>query len=123
MQHRVKMVGSYASDGLLTTDLPTLDSVTRAFGHVDGHLQRGRTSPLTDAGLQHPQPTLLDGEFGVAHVGVVALEALKYPVQIGMNLREVLLHVVEVFGVANARHNVFALSVNKEVAVRLLIAS
>ena len=46
----------------------------RSLGHLDGHAQRGRAGALADAGLQHPELALLDGELGVAHVAVVALE-------------------------------------------------
>ena len=46
----------------------------RLLGHVDGHAQRGGAGALADAGLQHPELALLDGELGVAHVAVVRLE-------------------------------------------------
>ena len=51
-----------------------------------------------------------------------AIEAVEDVHQLGVDLREVQLHVVEVFGVANARHHVFALGVDEEVAVRLVLA-
>ncbi len=94
---------------------------TGALGHVDGHLQRRGARALADAGLQHPELALLDGELGVAHVGVVLFEPLEDLEEIGMDHREVLLHVVEVFGVADARHHVLALCVDQEVAVRLVL--
>ena len=50
-------------------DLPAL-----LLGHVDGHAQRGGAGALADAGLEHPELALLDGELRVAHVAVVLLE-------------------------------------------------
>ena len=43
-------------------------------GKIDGDLHRGLDRAFAGAGLQHPQPTLLDGELDVLHVAVVALE-------------------------------------------------
>ena len=42
--------------------------------------------------------------------------------QVAVDHGEVLLHVVEVFGVADTRHHVLALGVDQEVAVRLVLA-
>ena len=67
-----------------------------ALRHVDGHLQRGGAGALADPRLQHPQLALLDGELGVAHVAVVTLEAVEDVDQLGVDLREVALQIVEV---------------------------
>ena len=93
----------------------------RALGHVDRHLQRGRPGALADTGLQHPELALVDRELGVAHVGVVLFESQEDLQQLGVDHREVLLHVVEVLGVADTRHHVLALGVHEEVAVRLVL--
>ena len=42
--------------------------------HFDRDAQRGLGGALAGAGLQHPELALLDGEFEVLHVAVVALE-------------------------------------------------
>ena len=52
----------------------------------------------------------------------MALEALKNHHQFGVGLWKLAPHRVEVFGVANARNNVFALGVDEKVTVRLVLA-
>ncbi len=93
----------------------------RSLGHVHRHAQRGRAGALADPGLQHPEPTLLDRELGVAHVAVVPLEPVEDVDELAMDLGERELQVVEVLGVADARHHILALCVDQEVAVRLLL--
>ena len=116
------MVGRYPHQCLVTGDLPSARARARALGHVDGHLQRRSAGALADTGLEHPELALLDRELGVAHVGVVPLEPPEDLHAGRRGSREVLLHVVEVFGVADARHHVLALGVDQEVAVRLVLA-
>ena len=123
MQHLIEMLGCDAGDGLGAADLPALIALAGALGHVDGHLQCSSTGALADTGLQHPQLALLDGELGVAHVGVMTLETLEDGHQLGMKHWEVTLHVIEIFGVANTGNNIFALGVDEEVAVWLVLAS
>ena len=92
-------------------------------GHVDGHAQRGRAGALADAGLEHPELALLDGELGVAHVLVVALEAGEDGEQLARGSSgSALCQRVEVLGVADAGHDVLALGVDEEVAVRPVLA-
>ncbi len=122
MEHGVEVIGRHAGERLLTRDLPPTRTRTGALGHVDGHLQRGGTRALADACLQHPELALLDGELGVAHVGVVRFETPEDLEEVGVDHREVLLHVVEVFGVADTRHHVLALRVHEEVPVGLVLA-
>ncbi|CAB4809346.1 unannotated protein [freshwater metagenome] len=123
MQHLIEMLGSDAGDGLGAADLPALIALASALGHVDGHLQCSSTGALADTGLQHPQLALLDGELGVAHVGVMTLETLEDGHQLGMKHWEVTLHVIEIFGIANTGNHIFALGVDEEVAVWLVLAS
>ena len=52
----------------------------------------------------------------------MALEALKNHNQFGVGLWKLAPHRVEVFGVTNARDNVFALGVDEKVTVRLVLA-
>ena len=42
--------------------------------HVDGDLERRLGGALAGARLQHPQAAVLDGEFQILHVAVVAFE-------------------------------------------------
>ena len=70
VEHRVEVVLGDPRHGLGLGD----PEVARAH-HVDRHLQGGGAGALAHPGLEHPELALLDGELGVAHVAVVALEA------------------------------------------------
>ena len=122
VQHRVEVLVTHSGERLFLGDLPLGGTLAGARGHVDRHLQRGGAGALADAGLQHPELALVDRELGVAHVAVVRLEAFEDGQQFVVDHREVQLHVVEIFGVADARHHVFALRVDEEVAVGLVLA-
>ena len=122
VQHLVEVLGGDAHQRLVLADLPALVALAGALRHLDGHPQRGRAGALADAGLQHPQLALLDGELGVAHVAVVPLEAVEDVHQLGVDRRELGLQRVEVLGVADAGDDVLALRVDEEVAVRLVLA-
>ena len=50
----------------------------------------------------------------------MSLESIKDRHQLCVDRRKLTFEVVERFSVANARHHVFTLSVNKEVAVRFV---
>ena len=52
----------------------------------------------------------------------MSLKSIKDCHQLCVDGRKLALEVVKRFGVANARHNVFALSINKEVAVRFVFS-
>ena len=88
--------------------------------HVHRHLQGGRAGALADAGLEHPELALLDGELGVAHVLVVPLEPVEDLQQVGVDLGELLLQRRDGLGVADAGHHVLTLRVDQEVAVGAL---
>ncbi len=122
VQHLVEVVAGDALQRFVAADLPTVRAAAGARRHVDGHLQSGRARALADARLEHPELALLDGELGVAHVLVVALEAGEDREQLVVDPREVLLEGVEVLGVADAGDDVLALGVDQEVAVGLVLA-
>ncbi len=122
MQHLIELIGREAHQGLTLGDLPLRPAASVGLGHVDGHLQCRGTGALAHPGLQHPELALFDGELGVAHVGVVPLEPVEDLDQVPVDRREVQLHVVEVLGVADAGHDIFALGVDQEVAVGLVLA-
>ena len=120
------MLGSNASNRFYLADLPRILLTLRAnssLGHVDSHTQSSGTSALTNTCLQHPQLALFDGELGVAHVFVVRLKTHKNRHQFSMNLRELGLQGIEVFGIADTSNYVFALCVDQEVTVRNVFAS
>src|SRR5256885_15671156 len=83
-------------------------------GHVHRHAQRRRARALSDAGLQHPELALLDGELGVAHIAVVLLELLEDAEQLLVDLRKLLLERREWKRVADTGHDVLALGVDEE---------
>ena len=83
MEHRVEMVL-----GDPTRPLRPGSSRARLVDHVDGHAQRGTARALAHPGLEHPELALLDGELGVAHVAVVALEPVEDPEQLACDLGE-----------------------------------
>ena len=118
VQHLVEVLGGHAGDGFFLADLPDLLRPLGSLGHVDGHAKRRGAGALAHAGLQHPQLALLDRELGVAHVGVVRLEAGENGQQLLVNGRELRLQRVEVLGVPDTGHHVLALSVDEEVTVR-----
>ena len=117
MQHLVEVFGGDALHGFGVRQADVL-----VLRHVDRDAQRGHAGALADAGLEHPELALLDGELGVTHVAVVVLEPAEDGEQFLVQLREVVREGVEIFGVANARHHVFALRVHQEVAVGLALA-
>ena len=94
----------------------------RVVDHVDRHAQRGPARALADAGLQHPELALVDGELGVAHVAVVRLEPGEDVHQLGVDGRELGFERTQRLGVADAGHDVLALGVDEEVAIGALCA-
>ena len=114
MQELVELLRSDAHDGGLAGDATLLV-------HLDGDLERGERCALADAGLEHPELALLDGEFEVHHVGVVVLEDLEDVIELLASLLETrgLGKVGDGLGVADAG-DVLALCVHQEVAVALV---
>jgi len=111
----VELVGSNAHDGLLLGDATLLV-------HLDGDLERGERGALADAGLQHPELALLDGELEVHHVGIVILEDLEDVIELLASLFETggLGELGDGRRVTNARNDVLALGVDQEVTVALV---
>ena len=115
VEELVELVGSDAHDCLLLGDATLLV-------HLDGDLERGERGALADAGLEHPELALLDGELEVHHVRIVVLEDLE-------DVVELLAGLLETRGggelgdrrrVADARDDVLTLGVDEEVAVALV---
>ena len=117
VQHLVEVLGGDALDGLVVADLPLA-----ALGHVDRHPQRRHSGALADARLEHPELALIDGELGVAHVAVVRFELVEDAHQLLVDLREARLERRQRLGLADAGHHVFALGVDEEITVGLVLA-
>ena len=103
-------------------------------GQIDGDLQRRLGGALAVAGLQHPEPALLDRELDVLHVAVVALQPLDDVDELGEDDRHGLFHrggglahllaarLGQRLGRADAGDDVLALGVDQELAVQLRLA-
>ena len=79
----------------------------------------GLRGALGVARLQHVQAPLLDGELGVLHVAVVALERAHDVEQLGVRGRHPVAQLGQVARRAHARDDVLALRVDEEVAAGL----
>ena len=71
VQQLVERGGLDPADRLVLADQPFVR-------HVDRDLERGVGRALAGAGLQDPQPAVLDRELDVLHVAVVRLEAVEH---------------------------------------------
>ena len=78
--------------------------------------------PLAGAGLQHEELAALDGELDVLHVVVVLLERVLDLQQLLVDRLVPLGHFVDGQRRADAGHHVFALGVDQELAVELVLA-
>ena len=70
MKQLIERGGIDAQDGFLAGDQALI-------GHVDGDPEGGLGGALAASRLQHPQRALLDGEFQILHVAVMALEPVE----------------------------------------------
>ena len=125
MKNLIEVLGSNASNCFCFADLPRILLAlgsNGSLGHVDSHTQSSSTGALANTGLQHPQLALFNGELGVAHVFVVRFKAHKDCHQFIVNLRELGLQSIEVFGITNTSNHVFALGIDQEVTVRNVFA-
>ena len=86
---------------------------------VDREADRGLGGALGVARLQHVQAPLLDGELGVLHVAVVALQRAHDLEQLGVRRRHPVAQLGQVARRAHAGDDVLALGVDEEVAAGL----
>ena len=72
VQDLVEVLGAHPLDrlGPAQADL-------RVVGQRHGDAHGGLAGALADAGLEHPEPVVLDGELAVEHVAVVAPRAAR----------------------------------------------
>ena len=127
MQELVERGGVDAGDRLLAGDEPLA-------GKFDRDLERGLGGALARTGLQHPQLALLDGEFEVLHVAVMALERAGDPRQFPERLGHRRLHrrlvgagllargLGDLLRRADAGDHVLALGIDQKLAVEALVA-
>ena len=115
MQKLVELRRIDATHGLLAGDEALLD-------HLDSDAQRGGSGALAHAGLKHPQFTLLDGEFDIAHIAVMILERQENALELLTSRLEARggLEVGDGLSVADAGDDVLTLGVNQKVTVELL---
>ena len=111
----VELVGRVAQDGGFPVDELFLD-------HVHGELEGGEGGALAVAGLEHEDLAVLDGELEVLHVLEVLLERRADVVQFRVGGGHFLRELGDRFGGAHAGDDVFALGVDEEFAVELLLA-
>ena len=92
--------------------------------HLDCDVQSCSSSTLTNTGLKHPKLTLFNGELDVAHITEMVFEDGEYLFELTTSLFKArsFLELCNGAGVTNTGNNVFALCVNKVVAVEFLFA-
>ena len=112
VQQRVQRARLDRGDRLLARQQALAD-------RVDGEAHGGLRGALRVARLQHVQAPLLDGELGVLHVAVVALEGAHDVEQLGVRLGHPVAQLGQVARGAHARDHVLALGVDEEVAAGL----
>ncbi len=110
-------------------DLGGLDPGERLFlrdqaflDHVDGDPDGGRGGPLGRARLEHVQLAALDRELEVLDVAVVLLELLADPLELGVDLGHVGLHLGDLRSGPDAGDDVLALGVGQVLAEQDLLA-
>ena len=92
------------------------------FDHVDGDPHSGEAGTLAGARLQHPELAVLNGEFDVLHVAVVVFERFAHAAQIGGRFGHNARKFGNRFWRTDTRHNVLALSIDKELAIKSFFA-
>jgi hypothetical protein len=112
----LKLIGRVAQDGRFPVDELLLD-------HVDGELQRGGRSALAVTRLQHEQLAFLDGELDVLHVLEVLLEDACAPSSVRRRTwASAVFKLRHGLRRAHAGDDVFALGVDQEFAVELILS-
>ena len=112
VKQSLELAGVHPADCLLLGPPVCLD-------HVDCHLHSRLSRTLGTARLKDVEAPLLDRELDVLHVVVMPIELLEDLEQAGVNLGHETGQLRERTGIANPRHDVFALCVQEKVARRL----
>ena len=117
MQQLIKLLGVYALYSFFLGDKAFLL-------HLDCDVQSCSSSTLTNTGLKHPKLALFNGELDVAHIAEMVFEDGEYLFELTTSLFKArsFLELCNGAGVTDTGNNVFALCVNKVVAVEFLFA-
>ena len=91
-------------------------------GHVHGDAHRGEAGALAGAGLQQPEPAVLDGELQVLHVPVAFLQHAADALQLAVGVALYPGQRADGLRRADAGHHVLALGVHQELAVEAPLA-
>ena len=89
---------------------------------VAGDFDSGGGGALAVTGLQHIEFLVLYGKLHILHIAVVIFEGFANLLELRERLGEYVFHLRDRHGGANARNNVFALSVHEELAHKTLFA-
>ncbi len=91
--------------------------------HLDGDAHAGEAGALAAAALEHVQLAVLNGELDVLHVLVVLLQLLADLQKLLVGRRQHLAERLDLLGRADAGHDVLALRVHEELAVKEVLAA
>ena len=87
--------------------------------HVDRDLDRRARRPLRAAGLEHEELPALDRELEVLHIAVVLLKTLRDPLELRVDLGQLVLHLCDLRRRAGAGDDILTLRVHEILAVEL----
>src|SRR6185437_6600121 len=111
----VELVGINAEDSFFWLD--------QAFvHHINRDANRRQARPLAVAGLEHIEPTFLDGELKILHVAIVLFEPRGDVAKLVVDLRHLLVQFADVNRSTDAGHHVLTLRVHQEFAIEFLYA-
>ena len=115
MKEGVKVSGVYHKDSFFLSPHTLVNEVT-------SDLESGLSGSLTVSGLKHEELAVLNGELHILHISVVILEGLADLLELGKRLGELLLHLGYLHGSTDARNDVLALCIGKELTEEALSA-
>ena len=90
--------------------------------HFAGNSNSGQSRALPIARLQHEDFAVLDRELEVLHVLEVGLKDFANALQFFVRLRQMRRELLHWLRRANASHNIFALGIDQELAVKNFFA-
>ncbi len=115
MQKGIKVSGVDHHDRLLFIDHALVNEVAC-------DLESSLSSTLAAAALKHIELAVLDGELHILHITVMILKKRTDLNKVGVCLGELLFHLGDGHGSADACNDIFALCIGKELAHQLLLA-
>ena len=115
VQQRVELLGLYPHDRFPFVDHPFIHQIHR-------NLQGRSRRTLAVSGLEHIELPILNGELHILHIPVMIFQAACDRGKLLVNLRHILLQLVDLGGRADAGYHVFALGVDEIFAEELLLS-